>query len=305
MLNHSDVLLAPQQNSTAITSSLAQQELTLQCPSSCIKDPAINRTPELPEVPEIPENVDMTDSNATIKQQMSESNKINGVPFVEYNTSAPTIAAPSITINASPIFSPLNGNVNKLSATDNNDEDPVEIRDTASVVVQPRGPSQPTVSTQKDGKVVASSVNVAAETVDSKVSNVAISPEIPLTATQAPVSVDLAQIRPANDSIVGAKRNDNANSTRTNKDDSVEASPISAQVVAIGSPIIPVSAAAAAAVSSCLIVQVMLRTDAFNATLGSDLICPHSDGGGHSFNITYNVPLSKFMKENHFELLFV
>lgn len=63
--------------------------------------------------------------------------------------------------------------------------------------------------------------------------------------------------------------------------------------------------AAIPAETDCFSVRVMARADSFNATLGSDDICPHSDGGGHSFNITYNIPVSQYMKENRFDLIFV
>lgn len=53
---------------------------------------------------------------------------------------------------------------------------------------------------------------------------------------------------------------------------------------------------------ACMLVQVMLRADTFNVTLGSDEIC-YSDG--HSFNLTYNVPLSRYMIENQFQLVFM
>lgn len=53
---------------------------------------------------------------------------------------------------------------------------------------------------------------------------------------------------------------------------------------------------------ACMLVQVMLRAETFNVSLGSDEIC-YSDG--HSFNLTYNVPLSRYMIENQFQLMFM
>lgn len=50
--------------------------------------------------------------------------------------------------------------------------------------------------------------------------------------------------------------------------------------------------------SSCIIVDLMIRSESFNITLGSDEIC-------HNFNITYDIPLSKYMKENRLELVFM
>lgn len=50
--------------------------------------------------------------------------------------------------------------------------------------------------------------------------------------------------------------------------------------------------------SSCALIYVVLRSESFNITLGSDEIC-------HNFNITYNIPLSKYMKEDRFDLVFM
>lgn len=50
--------------------------------------------------------------------------------------------------------------------------------------------------------------------------------------------------------------------------------------------------------SSCVIIYVVIRSESFNITLGSDEIC-------HNFNITYNIPLSKYMKEDRFDLVFM
>lgn len=50
--------------------------------------------------------------------------------------------------------------------------------------------------------------------------------------------------------------------------------------------------------STCAIIYLMIRSESLNITLGSDEIC-------HNFNITYNIPLSKYMKENRFDLVFM
>lgn len=49
---------------------------------------------------------------------------------------------------------------------------------------------------------------------------------------------------------------------------------------------------------ACLLIYMQIRSESFNLTLGSDEIC-------RNFNITYNIPLSKYMKENRFELVFL
>lgn len=50
--------------------------------------------------------------------------------------------------------------------------------------------------------------------------------------------------------------------------------------------------------TACFNIYLLIRSETFNTTLGSDEIC-------HNFNVTYNIPLSKYMKENRFELIFV
>lgn len=50
--------------------------------------------------------------------------------------------------------------------------------------------------------------------------------------------------------------------------------------------------------SSCVLIYLMIRSGSFNFSLGSDEIC-------HNFNITYNIPLSKYMKEDRFDLVFM
>lgn len=50
--------------------------------------------------------------------------------------------------------------------------------------------------------------------------------------------------------------------------------------------------------AACILIYLQIRSESFNITLGSDKIC-------HNFNITYIIPLSKYMKENRFELVFL
>lgn len=50
--------------------------------------------------------------------------------------------------------------------------------------------------------------------------------------------------------------------------------------------------------AACVIIYLVMRSETFNITLGSDEIC-------HNFNITYNIPLSKYMKEDRFNLVFM
>lgn len=48
---------------------------------------------------------------------------------------------------------------------------------------------------------------------------------------------------------------------------------------------------------ACIHILLLIRSESFNITLGYDEIC-------RNFNITYNIPLSKYMKEKRFELVF-
>lgn len=49
---------------------------------------------------------------------------------------------------------------------------------------------------------------------------------------------------------------------------------------------------------ACFLIYLVIRSETFNITVGRDEIC-------HNFNITYNIPLSKYMKESRFEIVFM
>lgn len=51
----------------------------------------------------------------------------------------------------------------------------------------------------------------------------------------------------------------------------------------------------------CVTVELGLRTSTFNVTFGPEEFC---STGRHGFNMTYNIPLSKFMLEKRFDLTF-
>lgn len=48
----------------------------------------------------------------------------------------------------------------------------------------------------------------------------------------------------------------------------------------------------------CFRIDLRVESDSFNTTLGTDEIC-------HNFNITYNIPISKYMEEKRIHLVFV
>lgn len=50
--------------------------------------------------------------------------------------------------------------------------------------------------------------------------------------------------------------------------------------------------------SACLHIYLQIRSESFNMTFEPDEIC-------RNYNITYNIPLSKYMNENRFELIFL
>lgn len=50
--------------------------------------------------------------------------------------------------------------------------------------------------------------------------------------------------------------------------------------------------------SDCFQIDLLFRSESVNKTLWSEEIC-------HNINITYNIPLSKYMKESRFDLVFV
>lgn len=279
-------------------------ETTIPCLSLCNVELSINQTPDIPEVPElsIPENVDMSETNYSSIQN-NESVDAHSLP-IGSNTNATNRASNSI--SEASIMSQSNSIASYSNHTDistvleHNDEDPDEVRD---------------YSTTNSGAVhnnvrINSSKNEIHGTA-SAVGPTSIEPvHIAPNEAQEVVNDDphAAVTTKSNAEALDNLRHLDEDRKKKIKDNKEtlhqENRPESVSAVTSLPNLSPV-AAVVAAETHCLIVKVILRTATFNISLGSDRVCPQSNGGGSNFNITYNVPISKYMLEHHFEILFV
>lgn len=255
-----------------------------QCESSCNIESSIHQTHEILEIPElsIPENVDIVEQNITSIQQTNVDNGKQQSKLVNNTTVQINFISPE-SLNI-----PISTGSNKLPVGDN-DEQPIEVRDIPIINGYSKAPIE---SELKHELYVTSSIKMAEPAAVNKGTGIVIE------SYSMPSLKPKPDITDQNLYSEDARTNKDINSTEVKGGIEVHVVP---RISPIGSQINPITATD----SACLVVQIMLRTINFNTTLGSDLICPHSGGGGHSFNITYNVPLSKYMKENMFELIFV
>lgn len=273
------------QNFTTNFGKNSQLNAIPKCPSSCNIDSPLKHTPEILEIPElsIPENVDLVDQNITSMQQINvETNKqqtefVNNIT-VQINYNSPE----SLNI-------PIVSSSNKLAVGDNNDEQPIEVRDYPITNTNSNTPIEPDLKRELHE---TSAVKITEPAADGSNKGTGILPEAYSTSTPKPT--------PANTNESVYLESKIVNGSLVNERTDIYEEP---KVNTIGSHLNPI--AAVAVDSACIIVQIIIRAISFNTTLGSDLICPQSGGGTHSFNITYNVPLSKYMKEDVFELIFV
>lgn len=293
--------------------SSSAQTLHTQCPSACSKDSLFSHSPEIGEGPEIsiPENVDVIESSIASAIKTSKASEMidnSSLQPNHHNASAPATMN-NATIETTTV------NAYKASAIDG--ERPIEIRDSStSIITDPL----PTIASAA-GTVSIASLLLQPFPVPSNSNSVyhmtkdpssssneefklqKVEPTILLadahsTAVLTPVESTAALTAAANDinGVYNKKIQPSVFESladELNKNESAEVAPS-----LTGPAAIPADA-------ECFPIRVIARADSFNVTLGSDYICPHSDGGGHSYNITYNIPVSQYMKENRFDLIFV
>lgn len=282
------------------------QSSSAQCQSTCSKDAIVNHSPEVAEVPEIliPENVDLVESStAGASKTTNEFEKIdNSSPQRNQSSAIEYVASMNTTTDASTTTKSL-----KASAIDG--ERPIEIKDSSTSIITD---SQPTIASAAGTVSIASlllhpyplasnSNSVYHMTKDSSPTSneefklQKVDPTIVLT----PVDSTAALTAAASNAINGVydKKIEpplfESLPYDLNKNESAEVAPM------LTAP------AAVSAETDCFSIRLTAHADSFNTTLGSDDICPHADGDDHSFNITYNIPVSQYMKENRFDLTFV
>lgn len=306
---------------------LSIQDLISECPSACNKDSVLNAAPEVPDTPELlaHENLDVVDTNATSKLVTANPGPYENKIMKANTTSDNTIHDQLVPHESHSFVEELttkstirNGNMNKLLVI--HGERPVEIKDLGSPNSQLSTASASTFSHELNSNdfyrtselksdmnepaFIPSSVSTKKETLEMPTSDTHIDESVPINSKDETGSIYNDKKQNKHLEIISFENGKD----EINKGESVEVSPISASAPSNANNVLSVgtiTAAAAESVTSCFIIQLTLKTDTFNVSLGSDEICPQSDGGGHGFNITYNVPISKYLKDRYFELVFM
>lgn len=308
------------------------------CPSFCAAsnglEPAkVNQVSEMPEAPEnIPENVEIIETSTPFKSQKLINNTINSInttssittttkllPIERKSESIESFTTLSDTLNHTTSIEHTtakdkidnnnssqgssqiddNNNINKMAIQA---EEPVEVRESLS---NTQNTPAPVVQSNYSEKVEP----IPNERIDDvQKKQLDINAEIKQQQQQ--------EIEPFSDAHSGSiKENDikptfqkNENKCEKSCDDDGDApktsngnleplAPIASSQTTTSTPSaygIPLEATNPA----CIFISVQIRTESFNMTIGSDEIC-------RNFNITYNIPLSKYMKENRFEIVFM
>ncbi|XP_055316993.1 uncharacterized protein LOC129576268 isoform X2 [Sitodiplosis mosellana] len=303
----------------------------LLCPSYCAmssgNEPAkVNQVSEMPEAPEnIPEHDDIIETSTAFKSQKTITTTITTTKLLAIerksesielsttlsdnlnHTSVEHTTAKDKIDNSSHDPSPIDdkNNVNKMAIQA---EEPVEVRDSVSNTQNTLAP------------VVQSNYSEKVEPIPNDRTDDMHKPNESLDTNTEIKQQEIESFADAHSGSI--KENDikptfmkNENKSEKSSEDGVEAVPkpsngileplangaTSATQTTASTPSsygIPLNAANPA----CLIIYLQIRSESFNMTIGYDRICRINLP---NFNITYNIPLSKYMKEHRFELVFV
>lgn len=270
-----------------------------QCPSACDKDSVLNQAQEMIEAPElsIPENIDLVESSTIAKSSTTKldtidntnpiappsvlNNQINKTMNIQHLIVVmPQFISPESTTTTTTTMKTTIDKSNKIVAI--HAKRPIEIKDSPMSRIFDSGISM----IVNDFRSISTDLQTKQNSVDPSLASLDSHSASLLTEATAPISAANNDIDNVYNKKIKSLHFENI-ANEVNKSASIAVVP--AEVTASG----------------CINVQLMARTDAFNVTLGSDEICPQSDGGGHNFNITYNMPISKYMKENRFKLIFM
>lgn len=280
----------------------------VQCPSACSKDSLFNHPPEIADAPEIsiPDNVDLVESSTAAAAKLVKVSEVMDNSPLRRNQSIANAHGTSI-----------NETVEATTASAIDSERPIEIKDSStSIITDPLPTIASTAGTASIASLllqpfpVASNSNSVyhmtkgpASSSNEEFKLQKAEPTILLADTQSTAVLTAVETTGA---LTAAASNDingvynkkiqpsifESLADDLNKNDSAEVAPM------LTAPaVIPAD-------TDCFPVRIMARADSFNFTFGSDDICPRSDGAGHAFNFTYNIPVSEYMKENRFDLIF-
>lgn len=284
----------------------------------------VNAVPDLPDVPEmaIPESVDIVESSTAFKRPKLQTTKL--VPTEQKSDPISTVIINNNNLSQAPYDGPITNDKLTSFELSTPQPDSNKVNNNNRIAVQAEQPIE-------IRELPVSSQNVPApitqSTIINKVAGVLHSlskqnkTKTDAEIKQQDVELDEAQLNTDKFHENDIKINFNKKTPKfdkTNADVDVEAGVGAGVGVGIGpvqsstklpnvdsSPsssssttITSTSAASPASKSNCILIYLFIRSETFNITLGSDEIC-------HSFNVTYNIPISMFMKENRFELIFV
>lgn len=258
----------PTDVTSAGSGALAIEASQLICPSACSKDAMLNQLPEtLEEIP-VPESTD------TMKVKVSESNATRTTTMP--TTATTTKSSKNISVDA---------------------ERPIELKDLPLSTAQ-NAAAQSTASTSTFSSSETSNSVYPMTKIDLKEPTPAESEDRPQSPSLNPDMHSVqyeypsaAGVGATASNLITKKMSLIVGPTEINRSDNVDPQP--GIVLPPNSP-----------PSSCFQVQLVARIDGIgNTTLGSDEICLHDES--HGFNITYHIPISKYMTESRFEVIFV
>lgn len=264
------------------------------CPSCCPviaghDTSKVNQVSDLAEVPVILDGIDTIETSTVIKPQKTTTTKLLPVdPSTtlgdNFNQSMveQTTAKDKIDTSSQGPSAMVEKNNNKVNKATVHSEQPVELRDLSMMI--PITPS-PIVQIANDSDTVD-----IIRTRDVKPSD--IEPIIfPVADSSEPTIY--------NDIKSPLNKKPEIKMDKPLTDDGAEATKSTMATIEPLTSFTPSTQTTTAtpATKDCLLINLHIRSDSFNITLGYDEICSN-------FNITYNIPLSKYMKENRFELVF-
>lgn len=315
-------------------SKLSQTPLDLQhlaCPSFCGHETAKTLVPDIPDTLEmaIPENVDIVESSTSYKPHK------NSLTSVERKNDNSVVSSTTFNENIShPLSEQTTTATSKLDETireelENADkinsdankipiqvEEPIEIRETFKISPKPfllppanhsdkieLGHSSERVSGPSDIQKIKS--NKAKEIHEASVDLKKQELEPLLLAVDSANSTKFLEndikstfIKKTELNRFDIPKPANANVELSTSHTITSSSAATATAATTKMSTTNHGIAAEPTKSSCVLIYVVIRSKSFNITLGSDEIC-------HNFNITYNIPLSKYMKEDRFDLVFM
>lgn len=301
----------------------------LHCPSYCSVESdqdtvKVNKVSELSEGSEIamPENVDVIETSTTYKTQKPPTTKlhaimkkIDSIDFLKKNenldqivnnVTEQKIVLPEVNTTLTTLVTAKN--VNEIIKIAVQVEQPIEVRDLSILSLLTQTTTSKSISNEHDPNSVYSIQNKSNKTKDS----IELNSEVKQQETE-PIAIsashtDTSKFMENDIKTSFNKKTQSSNkfnktlseSDNVNRNENIETMSkiISGNVDGLASTPAYEITADASTNSACFFIYLLIQSDSFNVTLGSDEIC-------HNFNITYNIPLSKYMKENRFQLIFV